>query len=136
MSGASRGEESAAASGTLLGPGTAFEGLLTFRGGARVDGELRGRVVAEGTLVLGPSARALAQIEVDELILAGTLEGDVIARRRVVLEAGSRLVGSVTAPLLRMEDGAHLEGACRTGSAATADPARAPETAGNAPESG
>ncbi len=136
MSATRRDEGSADGAGTLLGPGTAFEGLLTFRGDARVDGELRGQVKAEGTLVLGPTARARARVEVDELILAGTLEGDVVARRRVALEAGSRLVGSVTAPLLRVEDGAHLEGACRTGSAATADPARTPETAGNAPESG
>ena len=128
-------EDEAAGAGTLLGPGTAFQGLLTFRGGARVDGELAGEVKAEGTLVLGPSARARCRVEVDELILAGKLEGDVIARRRVALEAGAHLVGSITTPLLRVEDGARLEGSVRTGSAASQALAKGPEAAGNAPES-
>lgn len=139
---ANRPSKGAAGAGTLLGPGTAFEGLLTFRGGARVDGELSGRVEADGTLVLGPTARVRARIEVDELILAGHLDGDVIARRRVAIGAGARLVGSVTTPLLRVEDGAHLEGLCRTGpgaisgatSGATGKPSRSPETAPNTPD--
>ena len=124
-----------AGGGTLLGPGTAFEGVLTFRGGARVDGELRGEVKAEGTLVLGPSARVRANVEVDELILAGHLEGDVTARRRVAIKPGARLVGSITAPLLRIEDGAFVQGPCRSGTGAVADSAKAPETTGNTPES-
>jgi cytoskeletal protein CcmA (bactofilin family) len=124
-----------AGGGTLLGPGTAFEGLLTFRGGARVDGELAGEVKAEGTLVLGPTARVRAKVEVDELILAGHLEGEVTARRRVAIEPGARLVGSITAPLLRIEDGAFVEGPCRSGTRPTTDAAKAPETTGNTPES-
>ena len=140
---ASPDNAAATGTGTLLGPGTAFEGLLTFRGGARVDGELAGEVKAEGTLVLGPTAKARARIEVDELILAGSLEGDVVARRRVAVESGARLVGSITTPQLKVEDGSHLEGLCRTGpdalQGASPDgaraPAKPPETAGNTPES-
>lgn len=128
---------------TLLGPGTAFEGLLTFRGRARVDGALTGQVRAAGTLVLGPTARVEATVEVDELILAGELRGDVVARTRVVLERGARLHGSLRAPVLRVEAGAVLDGPCRTGPGATAGagsaaatkPSTAAETAGNAPES-
>ncbi len=125
----------AGGSGTLLGPSTSFEGVLTFRGGARVDGELSGEVKAEGTLVLGASARVRANVEVDELILAGHLEGAVKARRRVAIESGARLVGSISAPLLRVEDGAFIQGPCRSGSRAAGNLEPAAETTGNTPES-
>ncbi len=137
--------------GTQLGAGTAFEGLLTFRGSARVDGQLEGQVRADGTLILGPTAKVRARVEVDELILAGHLEGDVVARQRVVLAEGARLIGSVRTPTIRIDDGAVLDGACHTGPAAL-DPVpgpvadatpsaadesvpRTPEAAENTPES-
>ncbi len=106
---------SSPANGTLLGPGTEFEGLLTFRGAVRVDGILRGRVRASGCLVLGPDSQVDAQIEVDELVVAGRLAGDVIARERVELLAGSNVLGAVRTPLLVIADGALLDGSCTTG---------------------
>lgn len=111
---------------TVVGDGARFEGVLTFRGAARVDGELDGDVIAEGRLVLGPRARVRARIEVDELVVAGDLEGDVAARHRVELLPGARLAGSVSAPRLAVAEGARLEGRCRTGEQAATAPSPAP----------
>jgi len=102
---------------TVLGRGCAFEGLLSFRGAARVDGNLTGEVIAEGRLVVGPEARLQARVVVDELILAGEIEGEVEARERVQLEATARLRGSLRAPRLSMVEGAWLQGRCETGKA-------------------
>ena len=120
MSAAVRPPETAESrpSNSLLGPGTAFEGLLTFRGSARLDGQMAGEVRAQGLLILGPTAHVHARIEVDELVVSGQLEGDVYARTRVALEPGARVNGSVITPRLQMADGALLEGTCQTGAAA------------------
>lgn len=103
---------------TVLGPGTHFEGLLTFRGRARVDGTLSGEINGHGVLVLGPEARAEARVEVDELIVAGEIEGDVRARRRVELLASGCIRGDVETPRLVIAEGGRVIGRCTTGSAA------------------
>jgi cytoskeletal protein CcmA (bactofilin family) len=97
---------------TVLGPGTEFEGLLCFRGAARIDGTLSGEVVAEGCLVIGEGARVRARIEVDELIVGGELEGEIHARKRVELLNTARVVGSLRCPRLAVAEGGILEGHC------------------------
>jgi cytoskeletal protein CcmA (bactofilin family) len=111
---------------TLLGPGSEFEGLLTFRGAVRVDGVLRGRVRASGRLVLGPEANVEAQIEVDELVVGGRLAGDVVARERIELLAGGTLRGALRTPRLVVADGAVVDGPCATGPGALAEAERSP----------
>jgi len=122
MSESFEGEDGA----SVLGPGTRFEGLLTFRGRARVDGSLRGEIAGHGLLVLGPGARAEARIEVDELIVAGEIEGDVHARRRVELLATGCIRGDVETPRLVIAEGGRLLGRCTTGSAARGSGAATP----------
>jgi cytoskeletal protein CcmA (bactofilin family) len=97
---------------TVLRPGTEFEGLLSFRGAARVDGKLSGDVVAEGCLVIGEGARVRARIEVDELIVGGELEGEIYARKRIELLNTARVVGSLRCPRLAVAEGGVLEGRC------------------------
>ena len=119
---------------TVLGPGTRFDGLLTFRGRARVDGSLTGEISGHGVLVLGPGGRAEARVEVDELIVAGEVEGDVRARRRVELLATGCIRGDVETPRLVIAEGGRLLGRCTTGPAARAAPP-APATRPGRPRS-
>jgi cytoskeletal protein CcmA (bactofilin family) len=102
-----------------LGAGTSFDGVLSFEGSLRVDGELAGSVYAtDGALFIGPQARVRARIEVAELVLAGAIVGNVIARRRVELLPGAELDGDVTSPLLAIADGGRIAGRCTTGAQA------------------
>ena len=97
---------------TVLAPGAEFEGLLSFRGAARVEGKLSGDVVAEGCLVIGEGARVRARIEVDELIVGGELEGEIHARRRIELLKTARVVGTLRCPRLAVAEGGIFEGRC------------------------
>jgi cytoskeletal protein CcmA (bactofilin family) len=99
----------------VVGEGGRFEGLLAFRGRARVDGELRGEVVGPGSLRVGPSARVEARVEVDELVLEGSLEGEARARRRIALASTARVRGELHAPRLAIAEGALLDGRCHAG---------------------
>jgi cytoskeletal protein CcmA (bactofilin family) len=96
----------------VVGPGARFEGTLAFRGEARVEGEVHGAVLARGTLHVAPGAVVRARIEAEELVVAGSVEGDVVAPRRVSLLAGARLVGDVCTGALALADGSLLEGRC------------------------
>jgi len=96
----------------VVGPGARFEGTLAFSGEARVEGEVSGLVLARGTLHVAPGAVVRARVRADELVVGGTVEGDVLAPRRVALLAGARLVGDVRTARLALADGGTLEGRC------------------------
>lgn len=97
-----------------IAEGCRFDGFLTFRGEAWIEGEFRGEVSARGTLGLGPNAHVGASVSIDELIVAGELEGDVVARDRIELRSTARVRGSLEAPRIQLEDGCILQGRCRT----------------------
>lgn len=99
---------------TVLGAGSHFDGLLTFRGAARVDGSITGTIHATGRLVIGPEAHVRAQVEVDELVVAGLLEGEVRAHQRTELMASGRLIGDLVTPRIKVAEGGVLQGRCRT----------------------
>lgn len=94
--------------------GTSFQGLLAFRGRARVEGSLSGEVIAEGALEIAAGARVQARVEVDELVVAGTLRGDAVARRRIELRPGARVLGELRAPTLAVSEGSVVEGHMET----------------------
>jgi len=100
---------------SVVGAGARFEGLLCFRGPARVDGTLCGEIQARGTLLIGPGARVEAQVDVDELILAGQLEGDVRVRRRTELRSTAQLRGSLRTPRLAVEEGGRMNARLEAG---------------------
>ena len=99
---------------TVIDAGASFEGLLTFRGSARIDGVLSGRVIADGCLVIGPRGRVTATIEVDELVVAGEFEGEASARARVELLASARAAGRLRAPSFCLAEGCRFDGQWET----------------------
>jgi len=110
--------------------GGRFVGQLVFRGEAVVLGELRGDVVAQGSLWLGAGARVIGRIEVDELYVEGAIEGEVVARSRVELAATARVAASVETPRITVRDGGLLRGRLRM-----SRPADRRETLAVAPDS-
>ncbi len=115
----------------LLGPGAAFDGLVVFEGGVRVDGHLRGRVIGTGTLWVGEAGRVEARIEADEVVVAGEVVGEVRAGRRIELRSTARVRAALDAPRLVLEEGSIFEGRCSAG--ADADPSGAPPASRAAP---
>jgi cytoskeletal protein CcmA (bactofilin family) len=116
---------------TVIDAGSSFEGILTFRGAVRVDGQLTGKIVADGCLVIGPRGKVIATIEVDELIVAGEFEGDATARTRVELLSSGRAIGTLRAPVFALAEGCRFDGTWQT---VTAPGDEAAEPAGNPAE--
>lgn len=101
----------------VLPEGASFEGLLVLPGPARIDGRVRGEVLAASDLWIGPSGRVEADLEVRAVTVEGQVEGDVIARERIDLRDGARVHGRVSAPRLTMAEGCVVDGECRAGEA-------------------
>jgi cytoskeletal protein CcmA (bactofilin family) len=96
--------------------GAEFDGLVLLPASARIDGRVSGDVIASGLVWIGEAARVKARIQAEEVVVAGVIEGEVLARQRIELLATARVSGALRAPRLVLADGAFLEGRCQTDS--------------------
>lgn len=94
----------------FLGAGTKYQGKLFFEGSVRIDGNFKGEIKSEGTLIIGKEAKVQGQVLVGQLIMSGFLEGEIQAVKKMVIHKTGNLQGSVTTPCLVIEEGAVLEG--------------------------
>lgn len=103
--------------GTLsgfVGNGTTLTGEANFKGMLRVDGHLSGRVSSQdGTLIVSSGGQVDADIEVSVAQIYGTVNGDVVASKRIELGRVARVTGNIQTPALVIEQGAIFEGSCR-----------------------
>ena len=91
-----------------------LDGELSFRDMLRVNGHIAGKVTSQnGTLIVDPSARGDADIEVGVAVISGTVNGDVIAHERVELGPEAIINGNISTRALKMKPGAVFQGDCR-----------------------
>jgi cytoskeletal protein CcmA (bactofilin family) len=98
----------------LIGAGTLIEGSITFTGGLRVDGRVRGDVISAdgkpGTLVLSEQAQIEGEIRVSHVVINGTVVGPVHAAEYVELQAKANVTGDVHYKALEVQLGAVVQG--------------------------
>jgi cytoskeletal protein CcmA (bactofilin family) len=98
----------------LIGAGTSIEGNINFSGGLRVDGHVRGNVIANGesssTLVLSEKARIEGEIRVSHVVINGSVVGPVHAAEYCELQAKSNVTGDVYYKTLEIQIGAVVQG--------------------------
>lgn len=116
---------------TLLGRGSEFEGKLTFEGTVRIDGKLSGEVFSDDVLVVGEGAVVNAEIDVGEIIIQGTVIGNIRAKRGIEIHAPGRVKGDLTTPALQIDKGVIFEG--RSFMEGIADKLSRPVTSGGPP---
>ncbi len=95
----------------ILDHGSFFDGRLTFEGTVQIGGEFKGEIFTKDTLVISPGAKVLAQIEAETIIINGFVEGNIFARRKVIMHPPAIFKGTVTTPSLRIDEGVVFEGA-------------------------
>ena len=95
----------------LLDQGASFEGKLTFEGTVRIGGQFKGEIFTRDTLIVNPGSSVEAQIEADMVVISGHVQGNIFARRKVVMHPPAVFRGTVTTPSLRIDEGVVFEGA-------------------------
>lgn len=99
---------------SLIGDGTSIEGNLMFTGGLRIDGRVKGSVLAAddqpSTLVLSERARVEGEIRVSHAVINGTVAGPVHAAEYVELQAKCNVTGDVHYKTLEIQLGAVVQG--------------------------
>jgi cytoskeletal protein CcmA (bactofilin family) len=99
---------------TLIGAGTRIIGDVQFSGGFHVDGHVKGNVDAApdsgATLSVSDGGVVEGSVAVPNVVLNGTVKGDILAHDRVELGATARVTGNVYYGLIEMEMGAEING--------------------------
>ena len=98
----------------LIGMGTRVEVDVIFSGGLRIDGHVRGNIVAEegkpGTLVIAEQAQVEGEIRVPNVVINGSVSGPVHTSEYVELQAKANVTGDVHYNALEMQLGAVVQG--------------------------
>ncbi|MGD2055857.1 MAG: polymer-forming cytoskeletal protein [Gammaproteobacteria bacterium] len=109
-----KGKAASARVDTIVGQQTRVDGDLTFTGGLHIDGRVRGNVIAgEGStsvLTVSEHGSIEGDVRVPNVILNGSVTGDVHSSERIELAAKARVTGDVHYNLIEMAMGAEVNG--------------------------
>ena len=97
---------------TVLGSTTNFKGVLKSDGNIRVDGVLQGTIETAGNLVVGPTARVVADIRANAVQVWGQIQGNIQTAGRLEILSSGRVFGEVTVGSLMIDDGGLFRGQC------------------------
>ena len=102
---------------SLVASGTRVQGGVYFDEGLRVDGEVKGNVIAnEGkpsVLVVGDHARVEGEVSADHVIINGEVVGPVTANTMPELQAKAKIEGDVYYRAIELHLGAMVAGQLR-----------------------
>lgn len=100
---------------SLIGAGSTFVGDLTFSGGLRIDGTVRGSVhcvggEGAGMLVISEQGAVEGEVRAAHLVVSGRINGPVFTTELVELQPKARVEGDVHYRALEMHHGAIVDG--------------------------
>ncbi|HEX4871192.1 MAG TPA: polymer-forming cytoskeletal protein [Nevskiaceae bacterium] len=99
---------------TLIGRHTEILGDIRFAGGLHLDGRIKGKVLAStdkaASLSVTESGMVEGDVRVPNVMLNGTVVGDVYASEKITLAAKARVTGNVFYKILEMQAGAQVNG--------------------------
>jgi cytoskeletal protein CcmA (bactofilin family) len=99
---------------SLIGISTSIEGNVNFKGGLRIDGNVKGNVVADSSepsmLVISEHARVEGEVRVAHLVVNGEIQGPVFSSEFLELQPRARITGDVFYKALEMHGGALVSG--------------------------
>ena len=97
---------------SVIGKSSSFKGDIVTEGGARIDGSFEGSLVVKGPLVVGEHARIVAHITADTVSVAGSVKGNITAKKVDILRTG-RIYGDLITGSFTTEEGGFLRGQVR-----------------------
>jgi len=99
---------------TLIARDVVVAGDLEFAEGLRMDGHVKGNVTgkadSQALLVLSEHGKITGNVRGYDLVINGTIVGDVIADHFVDLQANAHVTGNIEYLQLRMDCGATVDG--------------------------
>ena len=105
-----------------------IHGNLDTDGTVRVSGRVEGTAHRAGTLIIGIGGCVVGDIEAREVVVGGTVQGNIQASARVEIDSGATVHGEVHADTMLLHEGGTVNGQVAVGASAPATPGGAPNT--------
>ncbi len=99
---------------SLIGKQSELSGDVRFSGGLLIQGSVKGNVIADddsrSVLNVTETGTIEGEVRVPNIVLNGSVVGDVHARERIELASNARVTGNVYYALIEMAMGAEVNG--------------------------
>ena len=99
---------------TIIGEHTRLKGDIHFSGGLHIDGRVEGNISTEpgvdAVLTVSEQGSIEGDVQVPNLVLNGSVVGDVHVSERVELASHARVTGNLYYSLIEMSMGAEVNG--------------------------
>src|ERR1700733_11617797 len=95
----------------VIGKSVMIKGQIFSREDLTIDGEVEGSVeLHEHRLTVGPHGKLQAGVKAREIVVLGSVHGNVEASDKIDIRKDARLVGDIKTARIVIEDGAYFKG--------------------------
>jgi cytoskeletal protein CcmA (bactofilin family) len=99
----------------IIGRSCIIRGDLTAEGAFRIDGTIEGSVDSHASVVVGESGVVRGGVRGTDVVIAGTVQGDVTCAGHLEILAKGKVEGDIQAKSMRIETGGVFCGTSRMG---------------------
>jgi cytoskeletal protein CcmA (bactofilin family) len=108
----------------IIGPSIAIKGDVSGDEDLVIQGRVEGTVeLSQHNVTIGPNGRVKADVNGRTVVVEGEVEGDLHGKEQIILRHTAKVVGSISAPRVALEDGAVFRGGIEMDSTAKGRPA-------------
>lgn len=100
---------------SIIGPGMTIKGDCETDGTIRVEGTVEGSIRAGKAVVIGKQGCVKGDVETQDAVISGRVEGTLTAGSRLELQATCHIEGEVFTRRMQLEEGAVLNGSVKMG---------------------
>jgi len=104
-------QQSGSSRSANIGKSVTIKGQILSREDLTIDGEVEGTVEAqENRLTVGPNGKVVAGIKAREIVVFGTIHGNVETTDKIDIRKDAKLIGDIKTARIVIEDGAYFKG--------------------------
>jgi cytoskeletal protein CcmA (bactofilin family) len=104
-------EPDSARGSASIGKAVKINGQIFSKEDLYIDGDVEGSIeLQEHRLTIGPNGKVHSTVKAREVVVLGTIQGNVDASDRLEIRKDARLVGDIKTARIIIEDGAYFKG--------------------------
>ena len=93
-----------------IGPSMTIKGEIRAREELLVDGEVEGLLESQALLTVGPNGKVRANIKAREVVIFGSVRGNVEVTEKIAIREQGSLIGDIKSAGISIDDGAYFKG--------------------------
>lgn len=97
---------------TFIGADTKVEGTLITRSSVRIDGEIVGGVVADGTIILSQTGQIQGNVIAENIVVAGVVDGNINVKDKTNIEPTGEVYGDINTARILIDEQSVFQGKC------------------------